>query len=320
MMSERREDPEEGLLLYLKQNDMSAVPVKPENTRGHTHMTVTHTCAYTHTCMLMYTHMHMHTHTTHTHTHRGMHSMLEVLFLSNLKTCQANFNTHHMHVCTCVYSQRQTCKLWHYSVFHSVSVGTLAVPTTYWHFCLGSRPASTAQWDGLLPESPDAERDRGRWSRDLSPGTSAVTHKQPEIMQQVPSAHELCCVSEVRVQCSLSLPSLQSLSHSFLAVPFLQRVFLLIVRVPSQLLLAYIVRFACGVGVCTHMYMYACTVTGIGYIHATCNACTHTHTHTPMQTCTRTHMPCTLACTATHSLSALSLHSPTLISQLPGTG
>ncbi|KAK7088075.1 hypothetical protein V1264_022042 [Littorina saxatilis] len=34
MMSERRENPEEGLLLYLKHNDMNSVPVKPENTRG----------------------------------------------------------------------------------------------------------------------------------------------------------------------------------------------------------------------------------------------------------------------------------------------
>ena len=49
-MSERREDPEEGLLLYLKQNDMSAVPVKSENMSGkleHTPHACMHMCALT---------------------------------------------------------------------------------------------------------------------------------------------------------------------------------------------------------------------------------------------------------------------------------
>ncbi|XP_076435197.1 DNA replication ATP-dependent helicase/nuclease DNA2-like [Babylonia areolata] len=34
MMCDRRENPGEGLLLYLKHNDMDTVPVRPENTRG----------------------------------------------------------------------------------------------------------------------------------------------------------------------------------------------------------------------------------------------------------------------------------------------
>lgn len=34
MISDRRDDPEEGLLLYLKQPDMKAIPVKAENKQG----------------------------------------------------------------------------------------------------------------------------------------------------------------------------------------------------------------------------------------------------------------------------------------------
>lgn len=34
MTSDRRDDPEEGLLLYLKQPDMKVIPVKAENKQG----------------------------------------------------------------------------------------------------------------------------------------------------------------------------------------------------------------------------------------------------------------------------------------------